>query len=96
MGALQDAVDISGRAAKQILQVKAVCHEPTVTGVESEGVYGGQPVSFRESKNCMAMNRVDRCRKQDETAVRLTREDLDGLVDLGAVPPVGSNRLETR
>src|SRR5215208_4579809 len=44
----------------------------------------------------MAMNRVDRRRKQDETAVKLTCEDLDGLLDLGAVPPVGSNRLETK
>ena len=91
-GALQDTIHVDSRSAKQILGVKAVGHEPAVTGVESERIYGGQPVSFRESKNCIAMNRVDRRREQDETTVRVTCEDLDCLGDLGAVPPVGSNR----
>ena len=72
--ALEDAVDVAGRAPVQIDQAGSIRHQAAGLDEEAIGINRGQPVPRRERDDQLALNGRDRADPHDQTVVRPARE----------------------
>src|SRR5262245_32940015 len=85
--ALEDAIDVAGRAPMLIQPIRRVGDQAAVNGGGEICVNGGQLELGGELYDQMTMNHR-RCPCYDQTAVRSAREGRDPVLDLVGVPRI--------
>ena len=80
--ALENASDVSGRAAELIDPINSVGDQAAACGVRAVGVDRGQLVSGRKRDDQIAITPGRRARCHDQTAIRRAGESCDGAFDL--------------
>ena len=83
--ALEDAIDIAGRAPVLVDQIGSVGDQPAGGNNEASEVDGGQLVPSRQCDDQVAMNRRWRAPRHDQAAIGGARERRDGALDLASV-----------
>ena len=94
--ALEDAIDVAGRASVLVDQIGAVGDQAATGDVEAEGVDRGQAVPDRKRRDQIAMTDRQRARQHDQTAIQLPREPRDGALDLPCVAHVDRPQLHSK
>src|SRR5215831_4809328 len=91
--ALEDAIDVTGRAPVRVGRVGGVGDEAAGDDEVGPGVDRRQRVPGRERDDQVAMKHRDRAPQHDQAAVRGAREFHDGALDLGRVAPADRAQL---
>src|SRR5262252_5532983 len=92
--ALEDAIDVAGRAPMLIQPIRRVGDQAAVNGGGEICVNGGQLVLGGELYDQMTMNHR-RCPCYDQTAVRRAREGRNPVLDLVGVPRIDGVHLHS-
>src|SRR5436309_6550803 len=82
IGRLEDTVDISGGAPKQIEVLGPIGYETAAGDVVAKGVHGGQSVPRGGRSDQRAVNGRLSTRHHDQTAIRVVRKRVDLWLDL--------------
>src|SRR5436190_13204641 len=82
--ALEDAVDVGGRAPIQVDSVRSVRHQAAFGDVVASGVDRGQSVLRRKPYDQVAMCVGHRTPEHDQTPARPARETSDAGLDIAA------------
>jgi hypothetical protein len=90
--ALENAIDVSGRAAELIDPINPVGDQAAGGGIRAIGVDRGQPVSGGKRDHQIAITSRRRARCHDQTAIRRAGESCDGAFDLARYRQVAIQR----
>jgi hypothetical protein len=80
--ALEDAIDVAGRAPELIRPIRTVGDQAATGDEEAGGVNRGQAVMGRQRGNQLAMDRRKGAPRHDQAAIRPTRECSNRALDL--------------
>jgi hypothetical protein len=86
--ALEDAIDVAGRAAVRVDRIRPVGDQATGFDVVAVVVDRGQLVLGRKRDDQVAMNHRQRAPRQDHAAVRGAREGRNSAFDLAGIEHV--------
>ena len=96
LGALENAVDIGGRAPVDIGQIATIGHQAAARGEVPIGVDGGQSMPRRKRDDQVAMVGGAHVRQDHQAAIRMAREGRDGALDLADVANGRLHRLDVK
>src|SRR6516165_274558 len=82
---LEDAIDVTGGAAKLIEEVRAIIHQATRRDEDAYWVDRGQPVLRCKPCDQIAMGHRRCATDNDQTDIRRTRECSYGALDIGYI-----------
>src|SRR5262249_28415731 len=93
--AFEDTIDIAGRAAILVEEIRPVGYQPASGDEEAFEVDRRQFVTRRQRDDQIAMNIGQRAARHDQATIRGARERRDGALDLAGVARVERAHLQT-
>src|SRR5262245_11166560 len=91
--ALEDAVDVAGRAPRLVDQIRPIGHQAATGDEEAYPIDCRKFVPGRECNDRLVMNKRQCAPRHNQTAIRGAREDCDGSLDLAGIAHIDRAHL---